>query len=1069
MQRKKFFDFRWGLVVLSMVVLTACGGGEGAGAGVNIDPTDTWKGEVNSNVRALQPNDVGSIQAGATIVGNTASLVMATEVAAKYDIGQVIYIPAGTDDFPLGYTGRIESKINNGAQTTVSMSMATIPDVYKNLKIDFDTARDDAKVVGVVMPPGAKGHASFTNVTVKNQAGLKNTLTSTDTGIEGGFELEYKINDKVSLKLNGGVNSLKVIKRLDYQPQPCELTGTGSTSECGKVNAADYKEIYSEIRGKLHGTFTLEGKQDSGSSEFIGADEIWKDFAKNNKGIIGLDEEDKKGLVPIFGIILQSPTPQLSFNLDAAATQAAPGGVIVWVYLNLSGELSLSSPVKILDISTDINYKFGLNPSSNNELESSYSDTHEVAPVLSSGITGQAKFSQTVGVTVAADVFVGGIRPMTVQFTPVAAVLNADISGDWSYDWGKETSSGSFCVNDISLKAGAQIYVRANIGIGIKGWSKLKGGIGGEWKHDFKPFWENSNLAVKGKCMVTGDLKYDLRSLGGDPSNKSNELYEIDLSSAFSGLDLREGAEISWGLVVDKITGPGSQPYAYSGTYDKDLNQFNPLKSKYIVSLPYGQTYKIKLNTNAYETAFSLTPKVIEKTVSPVKPLSLDLTFALINNDCKRISLKSVGGVADGEVINTWFWNIVNGGATFPELTTQYGDTDVTLTACGPTSVTLTTKTNLARTSTITQNFDTNQLVYKVDSIAPANAIIGKSMEFTVTGQNLPSTAVMSIADATCEKSTNRTETGTGFKVVCVLGGSAGEKIVTIKTDTLENGGKVIDATHSVNVAASTTVSSNLLLGATVTDSCTFCADYSRYGNPNFLTDGNITSGRNVATYSGNFTIALATPADIGRISLLPNMSPNGTVTFEIQTSTDANGAAGTWTSHGGRLTQAWKSGEWVDVALNANTTGVKMVKLFVYSSPSWVAFMEVQGYSANTSSHQGTVSVAANLAQGTPFTAPGNSTTCTFNAAGKWKLAPSQAEFDANGSGPSLPGLYMHPGVAAALIALRTGSNPGYVHVGVSKTLSVAAGDSLNFKVNDYPNSHGDNSGVLTVSWQCQ
>ena len=54
MQRKKFFDFRWGLVALSMLVLTACGGGEGAGAlnlsacGANTPPSNVRLVEASS-------------------------------------------------------------------------------------------------------------------------------------------------------------------------------------------------------------------------------------------------------------------------------------------------------------------------------------------------------------------------------------------------------------------------------------------------------------------------------------------------------------------------------------------------------------------------------------------------------------------------------------------------------------------------------------------------------------------------------------------------------------------------------------------------------------------------------------------------------------------------------------------------------------------------------------------------------------------------------------------------------------------------------------------------------------
>jgi len=220
-----------------------------------------------------------------------------------------------------------------------------------------------------------------------------------------------------------------------------------------------------------------------------------------------------------------------------------------------------------------------------------------------------------------------------------------------------------------------------------------------------------------------------------------------------------------------------------------------------------------------------------------------------------------------------------------------------------------------------------------------------EDVTFKVAGVNLLADPAMGFAVQLCGVS--NVETGVGSATqrtfTCnfndAAGAVAGQMPGVIKD---APGGQVLF--DGWNVPVQVPITSNLLLGAVVTDSCATCSDFSRYGNPNFLTDGDNTTGRNVGTFSGSFTFALIAPADIGRMSLLPTMSPSGNVAFEIQTSADANGAAGTWTSHGGRLTQAWKSGEWVEVALNANTTGVRVVKLFVYSSPSWVAFLEVQG-----------------------------------------------------------------------------------------------------------------------------
>jgi hypothetical protein len=136
----------------------------------------------------------------------------------------------------------------------------------------------------------------------------------------------------------------------------------------------------------------------------------------------------------------------------------------------------------------------------------------------------------------------------------------------------------------------------------------------------------------------------------------------------------------------------------------------------------------------------------------------------------------------------------------------------------------------------------------------------------------------------------------------------------------------------------------NLLLGSTVTDSCIGCT-IGYNGNPNNLTDGNLTTGRNLAMYSGSFNLFLANPKTVDRLRLLPNMSPNGLVYYEIQTSTDPTGAIGTWTSHGGAKSSQWASGIWFDFKLNVNTQNVRVIKVIVTSTPSWLAFNEIEAY----------------------------------------------------------------------------------------------------------------------------
>ncbi len=101
-----------------------------------------------------------------------------------------------------------------------------------------------------------------------------------------------------------------------------------------------------------------------------------------------------------------------------------------------------------------------------------------------------------------------------------------------------------------------------------------------------------------------------------------------------------------------------------------------------------------------------------------------------------------------------------------------------------------------------------------VSSVTPSAATIGQATTFTVVGTNLPTTATLTIVDATCSAATGNTTTG--FSQICTLGGTAGVKAITIKT---ASNGTVIDATRSVTVAAAPSPTVGLLPDTGITSS----------------------------------------------------------------------------------------------------------------------------------------------------------------------------------------------------------------------------------------------------------
>ena len=87
---------------------------------------------------------------------------------------------------------------------------------------------------------------------------------------------------------------------------------------------------------------------------------------------------------------------------------------------------------------------------------------------------------------------------------------------------------------------------------------------------------------------------------------------------------------------------------------------------------------------------------------------------------------------------------------------------------------------------------------------------------------------------------------------------------------------------------------------------------------------------------------------------------------------------------------------------------------------------------------------------------------TCTFNTTGQTKTYRSYDLVDANGYSTSI--LPLLNGFANMALLAQQGAEP--LLIGNSQTVTIAAGQVLNFYVND--DNYGDNEGALTVNYQC-
>lgn len=431
-------------------------------------------------------------------------------------------------------------------------------------------------------------------------------------------------------------------------------------------------------------------------------------------------------------------------------------------------------------------------------------------------------------------------------------------------------------------------------------------------------------------------------------------------------------------------------------------------------------------------------------------------------------------------------------------------------------------------------DIDLSQVTSNVAAISPTFATLNTPTTLTVTGTNLPLTAVLSMADAVCQTPTNRA--ASGFTVSCTPQGTAtGVKVVTVKTDTLANGGTVIDATKTVNVsAAAVAVTSSC--GAPVTN-VLFAEDFLAPLSPTKWTvdstGGTVTSGGGLVAVSGSGA------SRFPYVQSASNPFPaTGNFSFYCKGKYTHSGSSGTgvcaaseivipvgsvwWTFNSGSTLGLWSafgSGSVATVSVNIGTAtysspipdnavhefescvvgstvttyvdGVQVntatlpttwnrPKYIWFGNPvlggaDWSSFetnkIEVRQLGAAAMPMSGNFTVNAVNEAGTPFTVPTGATACTFAGAGSWTWFAGGTLTGVAGAGltSSYAAINLWTMPSAPAFSLIANTPSGYVYIGASTPLPVAAGSTLNFKMNDTIGVYGDNSGAASVTWSCQ
>lgn len=794
------------LLGLSAAVLVACGGGGGANPTPGNTPLGTvLSAEVQSGV--VVPTQAAAQAANIKTSSDESGIILSnlTGDLANLQNGQVVHLPANdAQGIPLGFAGKVETQPDG----TVKLLPAAMGDVFKTLSLDFDSVRDGGLIAGLVVPKNGSMQANI-QAPSSMQTGLE--YASCQLGLAAVVDIKCKngeMEGTVTLQ-----HPLLVNKKGSKEKAQANLYAQIDLRKMGVKVAVDFDEIkyastggFNILEAKVQGEWgvsmgiKLEDEAAKAEipawSELIRSDgaNIWDENTKIKFSkyfeLSGLNGDDKKGLIPLGGIYLTPANFSVGgkgFGGELTAGQLAKikaAGVILWVYMDMSGNITLSGDLKFVEV-TGGGFQRGFKIQRvDGVLKSTIFNTKTTPNVFAPRIKGKVESTQTIGLALAADVLVSGIRPATVKTTLLGFKTTTTVEGDGGYRWSPQPTgmNGTLCASgnnqiftDFLFRAG----INAKLDVG---WINLEGKA--EYAYAPEPYvwWEDGF----GACVNNFALKLVHAQTLPDTYESGKSVLTLNFSEAYNNAALR--AQVERWQVVETVAGVTSQFYADSS----DAGVLQLPRGPGVYSYTVKALHKdINGTTGQPVVVAQSSPVVVNVSAMP----SVAFSANIIQSNCKRLRVESSSVAGAGTSFTNYAWIVkpINANA----ITATGSSATIDLPVCGVVDVTLTVTDNLERQATVTRGVNTNEIAPSITGVTPISGTVGLSKNFTVSGKNLPPTVVFSMADASCSSLTSVSMTG--FMVNCTAH-SAGIKPITIKTNTDTNGGVVIDDTRSVEV-----------------------------------------------------------------------------------------------------------------------------------------------------------------------------------------------------------------------------------------------------------------------------
>ena len=497
-------------MVLLFVSIASC-------SGSGSDPEDT------------SPTDIGGVTASTTlIVGSTAfdqttvdqivsrdqaddgSITLKVDssnsTGRNFEVGKPFVVMPGSDDrYPLGLSGKIKTmEVNEAGENVVTLEPISLNDVVEDSVLNInDVTLSAENFIGVIAPEAVRQAAlSARPSALSLPSGAKSALNGAvivHSSQEVGRRSETYLGDSGSVSLGEISLNLPIIelgKMSDdtqtTQPYggsltPLKLKVEGKLSKLKLVQThvkknGNFESFNFSIDGELSAELNLSGSAKLNAGYFDSAWDEVEDVGFDKFGISGkvegLDSNDKRGDYPLLGLVFSVPCsattscPVALGQTEAPIQQAKAGGVIIWVYYTLNGEISLKGEA---GSRSSFGFKLGakLDEESNKLVKQSEIKEPASGRMLEPFfVNGTLDYEATTGISIDVDFFASGVRPANISLGVLAKIKGGfETDGEASYgitgkddSWGWDTD-GELCMNS---SLGAGLVLSASVGIGIE-------------------------------------------------------------------------------------------------------------------------------------------------------------------------------------------------------------------------------------------------------------------------------------------------------------------------------------------------------------------------------------------------------------------------------------------------------------------------------------------------------------------------------------------------------------------------------------------------------------------------